>query len=76
MSWQEPQEDGPLSMALVVVNAVAWTWIPLYLLISLKRVYGQKWGMTLLKFVTIGTSYFVLLMIATIFVAILSFVLL
>ena len=76
VSWQEPQEDGPLSMALVVVNAVAWTWIPLYLLISLKRVYGQNWGMTLLKFVTIGISYFVLLTIATIFVAILSFVLL
>lgn len=76
VGWREPQEDGPLSMALVGINAVAWTWIPIYLLVSLKRVYRQSWGMTVLKFVTIGISYFVLLMIATIFVAILSFVLL
>jgi hypothetical protein len=76
VGWQEPQEDGPLSMAMVGINVAAWTWIPIYLLVSLKRVYGQRWGMTVLKFVTIGISYFMLLMVATIFVAILSFVLL
>ena len=51
-------------------------WIPLYFLVSLKRVYKQGWGMTLTKYCLIGFSYVILLSLATAFVALLSFVLL
>lgn len=41
-------------------------WVPMYLLLSLKRVYGQGWGMTLLKFLVMGLGYLVLLVLATV----------
>ena len=36
-------------------------WMPLYLLLMQKRVYGQGWIMTLLKYFTIGICYTILL---------------
>ena len=36
-------------------------WIPAYLLLMQKRVYGQGWPMTLIKFGVLGISYSVLL---------------
>ena len=74
--WREPLEDGLLTTAVNVINVAIWTWIPIYLLISLKRVYQQGWGLTILKYSCIGVSYLVLLTMTTAFVALLSFVLL
>jgi hypothetical protein len=76
VTWQEPTGNGPLNTAAGWLKAVAWVWIPLYLLISLKRVYRQGWGMTLLKYSVIGTSYLVLLSFVTVVVAVTSFVML
>jgi hypothetical protein len=39
-------------------------WIPLYLLLMQKRVYGQGWPMTLAKFAVLGLCYSVLLSLA------------
>lgn len=39
-------------------------WIPLYLLIMQKRIYQQRWPMTLLKFWCIGWCYLFLLLLA------------
>ena len=36
-------------------------WIPVYLLLMQKRVYGQGWLMTLIKFGVLGISYSVLI---------------
>ena len=36
-------------------------WIPVYLLLMQKRVYGQGWLMTLLKFAALGFLYSILL---------------
>ena len=41
-------------------------WIPVYLLLSTRRVYRQGWGMTLFKFVLTAWGYLVLLVIATV----------
>jgi len=44
-------------------------WMPIYLLLMQKRVYGQGWLMTLLKYAILGFSYMVLLslgMVATV----------
>lgn len=74
--WQEPSEQGPLTTAATWANIIVGTWIPVYVLMSLKRVYQQGWGMTVVKFSCVGISYFVLLTITTVFVALLGFVLL
>ena len=62
--------------AAIWVMAVIGTWIPLYMLISLRVVYRQNWFMTMGKFAMIGLSYMTLLGLVTTGVAIASFVLL
>lgn len=74
--WYEPAGEGPATTVVHWVKNIILIWIPVYMLISLKRVYQQGWGMTLAKFVAVGISYMVLLTAATVFVALLSFVLL
>jgi len=74
--WQEPSEEGPLSTAVTWFNIVIGTWIPIYFFVSLKRVYRQGWSLTILKYSCIGISYVFLLSLATMFVALVSFVLL
>jgi hypothetical protein len=74
--WREPSEDGPLTSVVTWINIALWVWIPVYLMVSLKQVYRQGWTMTMTKFSMIGLSYIVLLSFATVFVALLSFVLL
>jgi hypothetical protein len=66
--------DAALAMTWVMV--VIGTWIPLYMLISLRVVYRQNWLLTIIKFVLIGLSYVTLLGLVTTGVAIASFVLL
>jgi ABC-type multidrug transport system permease subunit len=75
-AWVEPDEDGRFSAFATWVYAAIGIWIPLYFLVSLKRVYQQGWGMTIAKYCLIGISYLVLLGFATVFTALLSFVLL
>ena len=75
-TWIEPDEDGRFTAFANWVYAAIGVWIPLYFLISLKRVYQQGWGMTIAKYCLIGVSYLVLLSVATAFTALLSFVLL
>ena len=61
--------------AMTWVMVVLGSWIPLYMLISLRVVYRQNWLMTIAKFVMIGLSYMTLLLLVTTGVAIASFVL-
>ena len=53
---------GTLS-GLVLFATIAW--MPVYLLLMQKRVYAQPWWLTLLKYVVVGSIYFVLLLVAT-----------
>ncbi|KWS06043.1 hypothetical protein AZ78_3597 [Lysobacter capsici AZ78] len=41
-----------------------WIWMPIYLLLMEKRVYGNGWLLTLARYTVIGTLYFVLLSFA------------
>ena len=43
------------------VTVAALIWIPIYLLIMQKQVYGQGWMMTLFKYHVIGLAYIILL---------------
>jgi hypothetical protein len=49
---------GPL---FTTVEVLLWCWMPLYLLLMQKRVYGQGWILTLLKYGIIGIAYVTLL---------------
>ncbi len=51
-----PWLSAPLGAAEIALIA----WMPLYLLLMQKRVYGQGWPMTLFKYGVLGTCYFVL----------------
>jgi hypothetical protein len=74
--WQEPAEEGPVTTTVFWANIVIFTWIPLYFLFSLKRVYQQGWTMTFAKYLVISLSYLILLILTASIAALLSFVLL
>lgn len=61
---------------LAWLNIAIYTWIPIYLLVSLKTVYRQGWFLTVCKYFVIGISYIVLLTLVTTVVALLGFLLL
>ena len=74
--WQEPTEEGPVTTTVFWINIAIFTWIPIYFLFSLKRVYQQGWTMTLTKYFLISLSYLILLILTASVAAVLSFVLL
>ena len=74
--WAEPAGTGHLTTASTWLNGAMGVWVPVYFLVSLKRVYQQGWFMTVTKYCLIGISYVLLLSLTTAFVALLSFVLL
>ncbi|MGH8083005.1 MAG: DUF3667 domain-containing protein [Lysobacter sp.] len=47
-----------------------WTWMPIYLLIMQKRVYGNGWPLTLLRYTVVGSLYFILMTMAAVMLAI------
>src|SRR5690606_3796509 len=71
--WLAPQRLG-LFVAFDLVEAAIWIWMPLYLLVMQKRIYGQGWAMTLFKFGAIGLCYSVLLSFGAVFTTITSLV--
>lgn len=50
-----------LSLPLGWAETALLIWMPVYLLLMQKRVYGQGWIMTLIKYCVLGTCYFMLL---------------
>ncbi len=72
----EPETEGMWTDFAGWFDLVLAIWIPLYLLISLKKVYRQSWFMTLMKFSLVGVSYLVLLSLVAASAALAGFVLL
>ena len=64
-----------LASAADWIAAALWVWIPITLLLTQKRVYGQGWLMTLLKFAIIGTCYVILLVFGSLLTLLLSLLL-
>lgn len=58
--WAAPHAQWLSSLLKAALLAVL-TWMPVYLLLMQKRVYGQGWPMTLVKYLVIGTVYVTLL---------------
>ena len=58
-------ENSPILLELIKwLRIAAWVWLFAYLLIMQKRVYGQGWTMTVLKYCAIGLCYTVFLSFA------------
>jgi hypothetical protein len=57
-----------------LLEAALWVWMPLYLLLMQKRVYGQGWPMTLLKYCVLGICYLVLLSLGAAFTVVIGLV--
>lgn len=72
-AWLAPA-DGFGRMVFGFVEAALWIWMPLYLLLMQKRVYGQGWPMTLLKYSVVGFCYFILLTFGSVFTVLASLV--
>ena len=53
------------SAALVLGSMAVLAWMPVYLLLMQKRVYGQAWWLTVIKYLCIGCIYFMMLLVAT-----------
>ena len=58
---------SPLHSLIRLGETALGIWMPLYLLIMQKRVYGQGWIMTVLKYCVLGLCYSVLLSIGAAF---------
>ena len=71
--WLAPA-TGPLHVLLGLVEGLLFAWMPVYLLLMQKRVYGQGWPMTLLKYSLLGFSYVLLSSFGAVFTVIASLV--
>jgi hypothetical protein len=58
--WLAPA-SGLLHTLFGIVEFALAAWIPIYLLLMQKRVYGQGWPMTLIKYSLLGFCYVILL---------------
>ncbi|RDZ27520.1 DUF3667 domain-containing protein [Lysobacter silvisoli] len=56
------------------LELLLWLWMPVYLWLMQKRVYGDGWLLTTLRYLVIGNLYFVLLGFAVIFITLASIV--
>jgi hypothetical protein len=64
-----------LASTFDVLAALLWVWIPVTLFLTQKRVYGQGWMMTTLKFTVIGILYTILLTFGSILTLLLTLLL-
>ena len=55
------------SRGIGLLEFALWCWLPVYLLLMQKRIYGQGWLLTLVKYVVLGNLYFVLVALAAMY---------
>ncbi|HEY8570756.1 DUF3667 domain-containing protein [Microbulbifer sp.] len=70
-AWLTEPHTLPQALFNLAILALG-LWMPVYLLLMQKRVYGQGWPMTTLKFSVLGLVYFILLSTATTITALAS----
>lgn len=67
LTWlQNATSIGALDTVLGMLKGLLWTWLPVYLLLTQKRVYAQGWWRTTSKFAVLGTVYALLLTFAVV----------
>jgi len=73
LAWLERSLPAA-SVAFDLLEIALFAWMLLYLLLMQKRVYGQGWPMTLLKYLVLGFFYFWLITVGAVVVALGSLV--
>ena len=63
---------GLLSGLLYWIAVGIWLWIPIYLLISMKRFYRQGWVLTTTKYFMLGLSYQIMLIFVLLAITVLG----
>lgn len=71
--WLKPHAEWA-AIGLGWLSALLWWAMPVYLLLMQKRVYGQGWGKTLLKYLALGSIYLFLVAIAALALVVYSVV--
>ncbi len=71
--WLAPG-PGALHGLFNWIEGLLWAWMPLYLLLMQKRIYGQGWTMTLIKYSLLGFCYVMLLSFGAAFTAMFALV--
>ncbi len=67
---------GGVAWTLSSLYSLSLIWIPLYLLLMQRRVYGQGWVFTTVKYSVIGTLYVMMLVFTLLAAALISLVML
>lgn len=65
---------APFAWITGLLETLLWLWLPVYLWMMQKRVYGNGWFVTTLRYLVIGNLYFMLLVFAATFLALASVV--
>jgi hypothetical protein len=63
-----------VSRPLVWLEVLAVIWIPIYILLTQKKIYGQGWPATLVKFYALGACYGIMLAFGLVFSLVFSLV--
>lgn len=54
-------------IATSLVDIALWIWVPVYLFLMQRRVYGGHWTLAVLRYLAIGTVYLVLVTLVVVF---------
>ena len=63
---------GAPAWAIGLGGGALWIWTPLYLLLTQKRVYAGGWFSTIVRYLAIGTVYFMLVVMVTVYAALMG----
>lgn len=66
LGWTADRSESLAVVATPIswLSTITMAWIPLYLLLSQKRIYRQGWGRTVAKFLLLGSVYSMLIVLA------------
>lgn len=58
---------GAAGALVAIGQLIVWSSVPAYLLAMQRRVYGQRWWLTITKFVLLGVAYQFLVLVAVVY---------
>jgi len=56
-----------VAVVTALVDAALWIWIPIYLFLMQRRVYGDHWALTAVRYLVIGSVYMVMVLFVVMF---------
>jgi hypothetical protein len=47
--------------------SLLWLWVPIYLFLMQRRVYGERWAVATVRYIVVGSVYLVMVVFVVIF---------